>query len=189
MDNTLVSPTIVTALGEDTESQLVSVDGVSIVDITPAGGLNVNVTDGVNTFLVRVDFDTGITEEDINNLQGLTLRITGLGGQFDNSEPYDGGYQLLPRYLEDIEVINATSEPAWAQGLELFPNPVASQLTVRGEVAFETLSLKNKLGQTLRTWNVSGTQASVDISSLPAGMYFLELQAAGEQVTRRVIKQ
>ncbi|MGH1435436.1 MAG: lamin tail domain-containing protein [Lewinella sp.] len=189
MDNALLSPTTVTALGEDTESQLVRVEGVSIVDITPAGGLNINVTDGVNTFLVRIDFDTGITEEDINSLQGLSLRVTGLGGQFDNSEPYDGGYQLLPRYLDDIEVIIATSEPTWAQGVELFPNPVADQLTIRGEVEFEALSLKNELGQTLRTWKASGTQASVDISSLPAGMYFLELQATGEKVTRRIIKQ
>ena len=78
---------------------------------------------------------------------------------------------------------------AVAQGVELFPNPVADQLTIRGEVEFEALSLKNELGQTLRTWKASGTQASVDISSLPAGMYFLELQATGEKVTRRIIKQ
>lgn len=191
MNNTLLPATEVTALGEDTESQLVSLTGVTIVDFaTAGGGLNVNVTDGSTTFLVRVDFDTDITEADIAAFGDSPLMITGLGGQFDSSEPYDEGYQLLPRYLEDIQFIDATTEPAWAQAIALFPNPVASQLTIQGEVDLETLLIKNKLGQTLRTWKLAGAQQiSVDVSSLPAGMYFLQIQAAGEQVTRRIIKQ
>ncbi|WP_367389662.1 lamin tail domain-containing protein [Lewinella sp. LCG006] len=190
MNNSLLPATEVTALGEDTESQLVSLTGVTIVDFaTAGGGLNVNVTDGTNTFLVRVDFDTNITEADISGFGDSPLMITGLGGQFDSSEPYDEGYQLLPRYLDDIQIIDATNEPAWAQYVELFPNPTANQLTIRNSVVMEQLSLKNKLGQTLRTWNVSGEQSSIDLAALPAGVYFLQIQAAGEQLVRRIVKQ
>jgi DNA/RNA endonuclease YhcR with UshA esterase domain len=190
MNNGLVFSDIVTTLNEDTESQLVTILGVTVVDIaTAGGGLNVNVTNGTNTFLVRIDFDTNITEEDIAAYGNTLLTITGLGGQFDSSEPYDEGYQLLPRYLDDITGADGTTEPAWAQSIALFPNPVSDQLTVKVELELEALSLKNKLGQTLQTWKASGTQTSFDISSLPAGMYFLELHAAGEQVTRRIIKQ
>ena len=190
MNNSLLAATDVSVITEDTESALVRIAGVTIVDFaTAGGGLNVNVTDGTNNTLVRIDFDTGITEQDISSFQGLSLRITGLGGQFDSSEPYDEGYQLLPRYLEDIEVINATSEPAWAQGLELFPNPVANEMTIRTEVALEQLSLKNELGQTLRTWKVNGLQENIDLAALPAGVYFLQIQAAGEQLVRRIVKQ
>lgn len=190
MNNGLLAPTDLSVVVEDAESSLVRITGVAIVDFAVAGGgLNVNVTDGTNNTLVRVDFDTGITEQDITNLQGPTLRITGLGGQFDSSEPYDEGYQLLPRYLEDIEVINATTEPAWAQGLELFPNPVATRMTIRAEVPMEQLSLKNQLGQTLRTWKTNGLQENIDLATLPTGVYFLQIQAAGEQLVRRIVKQ
>lgn len=190
MDNALLAPTEVTSLGEDTESQLVRMNGVMIVDfVTAGGGLNVNVTDGTNTFLVRIDFDTNITEADITNFGSSPLAITGLGGQFDGNEPYDEGYQLLPRYLDDIQFIDATNEPVWAAGIELFPNPVASQLTIRTEVELEQLSLVNELGQTLRTWKTNGLQQNVDLAALPTGVYFLQIQAAGEQVVRRIVKQ
>lgn len=102
--NDLVAPTVVTALGEDTESQLVTIENVMVVDpgqwTNSGSGFNVDVTDGTNTYVIRID-----AEVDIYNM-GVptgTFTVTGIGGQFDSSEPYDEGYQLLPRYAADID--------------------------------------------------------------------------------------
>ncbi len=112
MDNSLIPPTIVTDLSENTESQLVRMTGVYLVDTEAwdASGeaFNVLMTNGSDTITVRVDEQT--------NIIGLeyptgSFNITGIGGQFDSSEPHTDGYQLFPRYLEDIAPFIPFVEP------------------------------------------------------------------------------
>ena len=96
--------TLVTSLGEDTESQLVTLANVHLVDPNEwtglGSGFNVRVTDGsTDTFALRIDGDVDLYSRGYP--QG-TFNATGIGGQFDNSVPHTEGYQLLPRYIEDI---------------------------------------------------------------------------------------
>ncbi|MCB0652964.1 MAG: lamin tail domain-containing protein [Saprospiraceae bacterium] len=104
--NALFDPTVVTVLEESTESQLVKIENLTIVDpgqwTNSGSGFNVNVTDGVNTYLMRIDNDV-----DLYGTAAPTgaFNLTGLGGQFDSSSPYTSGYQILPRYIADIELI------------------------------------------------------------------------------------
>ena len=106
--NTLFAPTVITEYTEAMESQLVTIEDVMLVDAndwTGAGsGFNVDVTDGTNTFVVRIDADV-----DLYGMQAPTgtFSVTGIGGQFDNSSPFDEGYQLLPRYMADIDPYNS----------------------------------------------------------------------------------
>lgn len=102
--NALQQPTVATALGESTESQLVTVEEVSLVDPDQWGdgfsGFNVEVTDGSDTTVVRIDDNVDLF--DMPAPTG-TFNVTGIGGQFDSDAPFDEGYQLLPRYMEDID--------------------------------------------------------------------------------------
>jgi hypothetical protein len=93
--NATVTPLVVTALDESTESQLITLEGLTLVDGEtnwPNNG-NINVTNGTDIFTVRIVSASPLSGE-------LTpvgpFDITGLGGQFDNSLPYDEGYQLYP---------------------------------------------------------------------------------------------
>ena len=71
---------------------------------TNAGsGFNVAVTDGMNTYAMRIDDATAIFGMDPP--EGV-FNVTGIGSQFDNSLPYTDGYQLLPRYVSDIDPYN-----------------------------------------------------------------------------------
>jgi plastocyanin/DNA/RNA endonuclease YhcR with UshA esterase domain len=102
--NALFNPTVVTSLGESTESQLVRVENVSILDpvqwTNDTPGFNVEVGNGTETFAIRIDEDTDIFGM---GYPSGTFTITGIGGQFDGTSPHDEGYQLLPRYVEDID--------------------------------------------------------------------------------------
>jgi PKD repeat protein len=73
------------------------VDEAQWTNVSP--GFNVEVTDGQETWEVRIDEDTDIFGTSAP--QGH-FSVAGIGGQFDSSEPYDSGYQLLPRYLNDF---------------------------------------------------------------------------------------
>lgn len=93
--NATQMPTIVTALDETTESQLVTLENLTLVNGETAwpSNNNVDVTDGNNTYVIRIDGDSPLAGTPTPN---GPFDATGLGGQFDNSAPYDTGYQLFP---------------------------------------------------------------------------------------------
>ena len=99
----LAMPTVVTTMDETTESEFIRINAVSLVTPSqwPSAGSssNVDLTDGTNTFTMRIDSDTDI---DGTIAPTGTFDVIGAGGQFDNSNPYTSGYQIFPRSLNDI---------------------------------------------------------------------------------------
>ncbi len=63
----------------------------------PAAGssANLQLTDGPDTVTFRIDSDTDI---DGQPEPTWPVDVIGIGSQFDASVPYDGGYQIFPRY-------------------------------------------------------------------------------------------
>jgi DNA/RNA endonuclease YhcR with UshA esterase domain len=102
---TLPAPKIITAIGEVTESDLVRMNNVSLVNPTQwtnaGSGFNVDITDGTNTIQLRIDADVNLFSQPA---PVGPFDVIGIGGQFDNSSPFTAGYQLLPRYIQDIVV-------------------------------------------------------------------------------------
>jgi hypothetical protein len=101
--NTINTPEIVSELSELTESAIVELKCIELVNpsqwTNTLPGFNVEVTDGNNTWEVRIDGDTEIFGSDAPLGH---FSVSGIGGQFDPVEPYDTGYQLLPRYFDDF---------------------------------------------------------------------------------------
>lgn len=93
--------------------------------------------------------------------------------------------------------IMAAAEPHWAAGLRVFPNPTSSVVFIemenfdRNSIDF---SIKNTRGeivrQTRRIQFSSGkTTFQTDLSSLPKGIYWIELATANGVVRRKVAVQ
>ncbi len=103
--NALNPPIVVnTPLNETHESDLIRINNVSLVNPSqwpaPGNNANIDITDGVNTYLMRIDRDTDV-DDNVTAPAG-TFDIIGLGAQFDNSAPYLDGYQIIPRYAQDV---------------------------------------------------------------------------------------
>ena len=101
--NTVKMPTVVSSLGESTESDLIQINNLTIVDPTDwtnsGSGFNVDVTNGIDTMTMRIDADVNIYG---TSAPAGTFDLVGIGSQFDFSSPYFDGYQILPRSLSDI---------------------------------------------------------------------------------------
>ena len=101
----LKTPVLVFGLGEDTESDLVKLEGwqlstpASWPAVPPASGFTVKVKKGSSEVDLRIDNDCDLYGAPAPT--GL-LNIIGIGGQFDSSIPRNSGYQLLPRSAADI---------------------------------------------------------------------------------------
>ncbi|MCG6960698.1 T9SS type A sorting domain-containing protein, partial [bacterium BMS3Abin03] len=103
--NTVPNPIVLTlvqytANPEMYEGSLVGFVGLSLVGgtwpATPSGsGTNLELSDGVDTVVFRIDFDTDIGGQ---TEPSWPVDVIGIGSQYDNSAPYDGGYQIFPRY-------------------------------------------------------------------------------------------
>ncbi|WP_264792805.1 fibronectin type III domain-containing protein [Aureispira anguillae] len=95
--NPLVMPTTVSQLSEATENKFVDFQNAWLVDPaqwTGSGsGFNVDVTNGTDTIVVRVDNATNLYAQPAPT--GM-FNISGWGGQYDTSVPRTEGYQLFP---------------------------------------------------------------------------------------------
>jgi Lamin Tail Domain/Secretion system C-terminal sorting domain/PKD domain len=109
--NTLETPQVINTMAEDFESRMVRIECVELVDASQwtnlGNGFDVDVTDGVNSFVMHVDLDTDIFGMDAP--EGHFTMI-GIGAQMDvNGLPYDSGYSIWPRYLNDMSDVVAAS--------------------------------------------------------------------------------
>jgi hypothetical protein len=190
--NALVTAPTVTALDETTESQLVTITNLTLVD--PAswdvsgGSFNADFTDGTNTYSIRIDSDVNIAGTTPFDLATDVVKITGIGGQFDNSSPYTDGYQLFPRYSMDIEVLTNTTNKL-QESVKFYPNPVNNIFVIETTEMIETVRITNTLGQVVKTLNnVNGT-TTVNVATLPQGMYFVTFTSENNSYTQQMVKQ
>lgn len=177
--HTLMAPKVVTMLDETTESMLVQLQKLWTVDgdtAWPENG-NIDMTNGTDTFTIRVDRD--VTDVSAKKIMYDTMNITGLGGQFDFSAPYDMGYQLFPRYADDIEeyktpvsVVNTSLVRS-----KVYPNPSNGQVTVLADAIIEAYTISDLQGRIIRAAQFSekGSQLSLDLNEFKSGMYSLDV--------------
>jgi hypothetical protein len=99
----LMEPMLISTLDESTESQMVRMNCVRLLDpsqwTNQAPGFNVEISDGLNTITMRIDEQVDLFGTEAPEGK---FSVIGIGGQFDTSAPFDEGYQLLPRYSADI---------------------------------------------------------------------------------------
>jgi len=89
----------------------------------------------------------------------------------------------------EVETTVAIQEPIWGQSLQVFPNPYTTgPLSLRGNLpVLDRVILLDASGRMVRT--LPGNLRNLDLADLPAGSYLLRLEAAGETVTRPVVKR
>ncbi len=187
--NALTDPAIVTALDESTESQLVKIENLVLVDpaewTNSGSGFNVTVSNGVDEFAMRIDADTDVFGTDAPT---SAFNLIGIGGQYDTSEPLDGGYQIFPRYITDIDIIEATQE-VWPATVAVYPNPTSTQINIQSDELLDQVIIRNLLGiQVVYLQKVQGHQ-TMDLGDLPSGVYNLSV-VIGEHVwTKKIVKR
>lgn len=177
-------------------------DGWPTTALAANTGVNVEISDdgGTSLLILRIDSETNI---DGSPEPSWPVNVQGVFSQFDNSSPYNSGYQLLPRFQEDINVMVGI-EPlpgGVANGFKLhpnYPNPFNPATTLRFEIPANrgtvTLAIYNALGQKLKTlvqerlaagayevqWRGDGDNGQ----NAPSGIYFAVLKSNGQELQR-----
>jgi len=85
-------------------------------------------------------------------------------------------------------------EQILAESLSIYPNPSQSEVQIDwAKMPFKqvTLQVRDAKGNALLQENIRASQnsQSLDLSTLPSGVYFLELITEQGRATRRIVKQ
>ena len=192
--NTLLAPTVVTTLGEDTESRLVKLETMFLVDASQwntSGSFNVDITNGgADTLTMRIDSDVDVSGDaafPANLANGFHL--TGIGGQYDSSSPYTDGYQIFPRYVADFDIIVGTNNPALQQKIKLYPNPTSNDFVIATkDLKVDEIRLVNIMGQTLKQVVAPNKIQTISLADYPQGTYFVQITAGDSFTTMKVEK-
>lgn len=192
---TLVTAATTTVINETTENKLVALNNVVFVDTFSTGTTGttirvVNPSASADTFYVRFDADTDLL---LYTLSCDTMNITGVGRQNDATAPYDSLYTLLVRDSMDIDALCtvqpiAVRELANNVALTLFPVPAQHTLNIQTAATIETAIVTNALGQVVNQYNnINTSNWTLNVSSLPAGMYQVSVVTNQGKATQRFV--
>ncbi|MBN2537255.1 hypothetical protein JXB37_03150 [candidate division WOR-3 bacterium] len=195
-------------LTEGMESDLITVTG-DVVEppVASGGGYNITIKNGSAGITVRVNENSGVNVTWIT--RGKRIVVTGVVGQYDYQEPYNTGYQILPRMNADVadasgsyppsprlvidSIVPATFSPAELQLANIWVNAPQGYRLDLG-----ILDLEGRTVKTLLTEAQGGAHAllwdGTDklMRPLPPGIYLVNLKGVPpgggvELVTRPVV--
>lgn len=120
----LISVSELSSNGEDYESELITIQNATVTEGDwPAEGISTNLTivdGGSESVIMRIDSDTDI---DGTTEPSWPSDVTGVAGQYDSSEPYTEGYQLLPRFVSDFVSTGGNQLPVANAGEDQMVDP------------------------------------------------------------------
>ena len=180
--------------GPATNAQLRHPHGIAVDSVG-----NMFIAEFESHVIRRVDVLTGI----ITTIAGTGVAgYGGDGGPASAAKLYMPNYLALDRqgnlYVNDVgnfRIRRITYNPVsvgeigWPDAPVIFPNPVQGLLHITDLTGITPYTLRNVSGTTVAQGAVSPAANAIDISSLPDGVYLLDLsESSGKRTTSRVIK-
>ena len=184
--NTLASPTVVDAPSEETESEFIQLAKVWITNDTTTvwpSNQNVELTNAnMDTFQIRIDKD--ILDMPGEAIIADTMIITGIGGQYDRSAPYNSGYQIFPRKLSDVAAwVDRSSVSEYTVVCRVYPNPTAENLTVIGTDKWDLYEVYSITG--IKVSEGSFINNNLSVANLESGNYIIRMRSDDKVGTAR----
>lgn len=156
---------------EALESVLVRVSNASCT-VAPSGATfgKYNVDDGTGEAIIGKLIHTTAPDPEV----GTAYNITGV-----NYYTF-GEYNILPRMASDVEFSSSIAEAGLLDAITFGPNPATNLLHLHlGDAAGSQVvyHLTDLQGRTVQSGQLSGSQAQLSVSELPAGLYHLTLRS------------
>jgi hypothetical protein len=176
-------------MNEQTEGELIRINNLSLVDplqwTNLATGFTVDANDGFNTYSIRIEANTSA----INAPAPLFgFMVVGVGDQWANSltAPFNGGYRIVPRKIEDILLYTGVENEIKNSGAKIYPSPNHGVFTYEIEVEkarIAELSIRDMNGKLIHSFKTALQAGKNQIPfnlNLCSGMYMLRLEGSTE---------
>ena len=189
---TLPNGTVVTATGVyyDTISASSSCDTVDEYNVTVLPGVNIAVTQSGNTL---TSSDTWAMHQWVDCNTGFSPVVGETSHRFTPSA--SGSYACIvtrgtcsdTTACTQVNISTIGIEERLKNQLSIFPNPASSILNITHPEKIESIQIVSLSGSLVS--NYSPKQEVIDISSLPAGVYIIEVSVNDILIRRKLIKE
>ncbi len=115
-----------------------------------------------------------------------------VGAQFDGMKlGFEGGLDDLGFSISNVEIMLDDEDPTYIHeehlsNIRVYPNPAFDRLNVKAN-AGATVILTNITGSVVNSKIAGSDEISLDVSSLPGGIYIITVEDRGERTTQKVI--
>ncbi len=184
-----VSPRVITGpLGEDTESKLILINDLIVDEVGNLGGSGFNLTmsNGNGEYNVRVDADTDIDHASFS--VGQRYHVTGIGGQFDPSDPRTEGYQVGPRFMTDLELITSVKNVDLSNEIMVYPTMADSYVYFDTKLSIDLVQVTDQQGKLMYQMSKDHMSDRIDVREYASGMYMIIFSIGDERWVTRFIK-
>jgi|GEM_PF-467952 len=95
----------------------------------------------------------------------------------------DSAFTADTAYVQAPTAVNNVTAHS---GINIYPNPVSNILTIQSSNPINTVSISNIVGQVVYTQNTPTPKAEINITYLPAGVYFVKVN---QVYVQKILKQ
>ncbi len=143
-------------------------DGVAVVCATPVSGvyLPANALSAFNGEVFDGDWTLNVTDAFVGD-DGTLVQ-----------------WCLMPTLGDPAAITDLD-----AVGFNFYPNPVSKELTMTANETIKSVTIFNMLGQEVKTIRPSTLEATIDMSTLATGTYFVKAHVGESVGTFKVVKQ
>lgn len=98
-------------------------------------------------------------------------------------------YPMIGTNEQEVSISDLTSTDESRIACTIYPNPASSEITVKSEQIINGISLFDLQGRLIISKPVLGHHATLNISTLPSGVYNLQIFGNGKKSTHRIVKR
>ncbi|TVQ48394.1 MAG: T9SS C-terminal target domain-containing protein [Saprospirales bacterium] len=186
--NELVEPRVVTALGEETESSLIKLENLTILNPedwpNPGSSANINIENEAGTFLWRIQVANDLGQE-----APMNFDLVGIGAQFTTAVPAEGGYQIIARYADDIMEFTSVDELSNLLDVIIWPVPTSDYLFIEANEKINSVRVFDMSGKLIKNVKGNSNRVSLSLIDFISGNYLVEIWSAeGNAVMNVIVK-
>ena len=185
--NNLVTPMVITSLNEYAEGRLVKLEGLTVQEIinSSTAGFEIVATNGIGTsFIIRIDADIDAFYRTF--IPGETFTVTGIGTQLDMTSPYNEGYKLLVRDLNDFD-FSLNVQHSLSGTFQLYPNPTQGKVTLTNLPLQSTIKVIDQMGKIILEKISNTSTEELMLLEYSAGIYSIQVESSNQFMQQRII--
>lgn len=143
------------------------------------------------TLSIHLNGSDSPTQIAISGISKITFEKDGLNIiTNDNNEPHFFNFSEVSKITFDAKCVGV-EDIYDNKSLDIYPNPVASQLFIKAETEIEEIAIYDVYGRQTTVYGLQSTDfvQSIDVANLKSGIYFIKVKTNDNEIVKRFIKK
>ncbi|WP_317898268.1 T9SS type A sorting domain-containing protein [Aurantibacillus circumpalustris] len=97
-------------------------------------------------------------------------------------------YFCLDNFSTSSSIVTGLTEGSSDNGLQVYPNPFNSMITVQGQSPLARITIKDMAGKIVHDETMQNTSSQINLNDLQSGIYLLQMRSETNSTVKKIIK-